>query len=84
MLDYTTLDARNGLEFNWEFDLPNDRVIVQPSVLYPGQSSARGGLTGYTVVVFYVKTWDCLVPYYYFNLDTDMCDDYCAKYFYAN
>ena len=50
----------------------------------PTYSSAQGGLTFFRVSIFYMKTWYCPDTYIYFNLATNMCDDYCAMYLYAN
>lgn len=82
LVDYTTVNAYYGLEFNWEFDLSNDRIIFNHSV--PLNSNAYGGLTSFRAAIFYIKTWFCPATHIYFNLITNVCDDYCAKYLYEN
>ncbi len=82
LVDYTSWNSSCGLEFNWEFDLANNRIIFNQSVLY--SSSASAGLQYFRVAIFYMKTWFCPASNVYFNLNTNMCDDYCAKYLYAN
>ncbi len=47
-------------------------------------SSNYCGLKSARLVTFYMKTWYCPPPFYYFNLLTDRCEDFCAKYFYGN
>jgi hypothetical protein len=47
-------------------------------------SSATCGLTKYRVIVFYIKTWYCPSPHYYFNLATDLCDNFCQAYYFGN
>lgn len=83
LLDYKAVSASYGLEFNWEFDLANNRIKFNNSVPHTS-SSADGGLTSFRIAVFYMKTWFCPATHIYFNLDTNMCDDYCAMYMYAN
>ncbi len=82
LVDFTTVNAYYGLDFNWEFDLSNDRIIFNKSVPYG--SNAYGGLTAFRAAIFYIKTWFCPAPNIYFNLTTNMCEDYCEKYFYGN
>lgn len=52
--------------------------------MIPTQSGAAAGLQSYRAAVFYLKKWYCPSPHIYFNLNTNMCDDYCAKYLYEN
>ena len=82
LLDYSAETSGSGLQFNWQLDLANDRIIIQPSITYT--PTTIEGLLAYRVVIFYVKTWNCPYPNIYFNLVTDMCDDFCAKYNFAN
>lgn len=42
------------------------------------------GLNVARSTLFYIKTWQCGVPYIYFNLTVDLCQDACADYYYEN
>jgi hypothetical protein len=84
MLDYNAPSPLCTIDFNLVFEPDNYRIVAKKSVPHPASLSPNCGLKSARLVTFYMKTWYCPAPYYYFNLDTDMCDDYCASYFYGN
>jgi hypothetical protein len=84
MLDFNTISPRCTIDFNLIFEPDNSRIVLKKSVPHQGSLFADCGLKSARLVTFYMKTWFCPDPYYYFNLQTDMCDDYCASYFYGN
>ncbi len=83
LTDFSAVNASCGLEFNWEYDLPNNRILFNRSIVYQ-YSTASCGLQYIRVAFFYMKTWSCPAAYPYFNLATNMCDDFCTFYTYAN
>ncbi len=71
LVDYTAVNANYGLEFNWEFDLNNDRIIFNKSV--PFSSTAMGGLTAFRANILYIKTWYCPPPATLYNSIDSLC-----------
>ena len=55
-----------------------------PSTKSPYKSAATCGLNYTRSTLFYIKTWKCVAPYYYFNITTNLCQDACASYYYEN
>lgn len=44
-MDYTNLNAYCGIEFNWDFDLANDRIKIDQSITPPPPfSNIQAGL----------------------------------------
>ena len=80
MLDFNTQAPACTIDFNLVFDQPNSRIIVKKSVPNPGSLYPSCGLKSARMNIFYMKTWLCPPPNYFFNLDTDMCDDQCPSY----
>lgn len=80
MLDFNTNGPGCTIDFQLVFDQPNSRIIVKKSIPNSGSLYPNCGLLSAEMNIFYVKTWYCPPPNYYFNLDTDLCDNYCPKY----
>lgn len=80
MLDFNTQAPACTVDFNLIFDQPNSRIIVKKSVPNPGSIYPNCGLKSARMNMFYMKTWFCPPPNYFFNLDTNMCDDQCPLY----
>lgn len=80
MLDFNTQAPACTIDFQLVFDQPNSRIIVKKSVPSSASYYPNCGLISAQMNIFYMKTWFCPSPNYFFNLDTDMCDDYCPTY----
>lgn len=80
MLDFNTQSPGCTIDFNLVFDQPNSQIIVKKSVPHPGSLYPNCGLKSARLNIFYMKTWFCPSPNFYFNLKTDLCDDYCPTY----
>jgi hypothetical protein len=79
--DFNTIDGQCGFEYQWVY-------VTSPafgvSILLSVQKSGMCGFAQMTSTIFYIKTWQCDPPYYYFNLTTNMCQDACGDYNYEN
>jgi hypothetical protein len=85
MADYNTQSPRCTIDYQLVFEPDNARIVVKKSQPHPlAGGYLYGGLKSARLVLFYMKTWYCPTPYYYFNLATDLCDDACAAYLYGN
>lgn len=85
MADYNTQSPRCTIDYQLVFEPDNARILVKKSQPHPlAGGYLYGGLKSARLVLFYMKTWFCPAPYYYFNLATDLCDDACAAYLYGN
>jgi hypothetical protein len=69
MLDFNTQSPRCTIDFNLQFDPDNGRIIVKKTAPHPLSGGyLYGGLKSARLTLFYMKTWYCIAPYYYFNL----------------
>ena len=74
LVDFDATKGQCGLDFQWEFVNWNSssfRVEVKQSVAL----NATCGLSRMRLSIFYMKTWLCPTPFYYFNVTTNLCQD---------
>lgn len=90
ILGLTDLGAPNGacgLDYIWDFyanitGIPF-AININSSMPAPN-STAKCGLNYMRSTLFYIKTWECYVPYIYYNMTAEKCQDACASYYYFN
>lgn len=87
LTDFGSENGTCGLDYNWNFDnnvggIPH--VIAFDASDPSPNSTATAGLNYLKSTLFYIKTWNCASPYIYFNLTSELCQNGCASYYYAN
>lgn len=73
-----------GIDFNWQFDLPNSRIIVNKSSNQYSGVAYDCPLQNVLFSNFYIRSVTCPSSHPFYNSGTNMCDNFCSPYNYAN
>ena len=84
LTDFESIDARCGLEYNWEFVVNEGGYSEGIRINASNPSNYVCGLDKARSILFYIKTWECDIPFIYYNLTSDQCQDGCGEYYFAN
>ncbi len=84
LTDFSTQDGKCIISYQWSFATVNGKYGVQLATSTPGTTSYSCALLRMKSTVFYMKTWQCPTQNPYFNLSTNLCQNGCAAYYFAN
>lgn len=76
---FETTDAHCGFEYQWEF--ANSSGIFGVQVQNSWTLTNTCGFSWSQTSVLYISTWLCTSPYVYFNITTQMCQDFCGGFY---
>ena len=82
--DFKTVDGRCIIKYFWDFvnSTINGNITHGVQLVPSVVGTSQCGFNLMRSAVFYIKTWQCDPPYYYFNLSSNMCQDRCGDYHY--
>lgn len=84
MTDFDAVDGACIISYNWTFTTVSGKFGVQLATSTPGATSYKCGLSRIKSTAFYMKTWQCPTQNPYFNLTSNLCQNGCSAYFFAN
>lgn len=80
---FTTVSGQCGFEYQWFFTA-NGTVPFGVNLISSWTVNSWCGFATVKSTIFYMMTWKCNGPYFYFNLSSNMCQDMCGSYYFGN
>ncbi len=84
LTDFSTIDGKCVISYQWNFATVSGTYGVQILTSAPIDSSYDCALSRIKSTIFYMKTWKCQTTSPYFNLTSNLCQNGCAEYYFAN
>lgn len=81
---FETVDGYCGFEYQWEFanKTVNGTVLEGVELLLSWTPTNTCGFSLSLSSIFYMQTWLCPEPYYYFNITSGLCQTLCGGFAY--